>query len=134
VALTASGFTAGEEVSVFFDGEEIGTAVPDGDGEVRYTLRASGVEPGEYEVTVGRGDRIASATLTVTSASGPGTPGPGTPGPGTPAPGRSPNPGVGDGSSLADTGVDGAAIGGLTLLAMALLAAGGTVFLRRRLG
>lgn len=134
VALTASGFTAGEEVSVFFDGEEIGTAVPDGDGEVRYTLRASGVEPGEYEVTVGRGDRIASATLTVTAASGPGTPGPGTPGPGTPAPGQSPNPGAGDGSSLADTGVDGAAIGGLTLIAMALLAAGGTVFLRRRLG
>jgi hypothetical protein len=131
VALTARGFTAGDEVSVSFDGEEITTAVPDADGVVTSTLRVAGVEPGTYEVVVGRGDRVATAMLTVTAASEPG--GPGTPGPGTPGPGQPSNPGTGDGQSLADTGVDGAAVAGLVALAMALLAAG-VVVLRRRLG
>ncbi|WP_407361666.1 hypothetical protein [Microbacterium sp. LBN7] len=127
VLLTGSGFTPDQDVAVTFDGSPFGTVAANADGEVSYILRVPGVAPGAYPVTLAQGDLSAEATLTVTAASVPGTPGPGTPGPGT-GPGQS----GGDGDGLAVTGADAVLWTGIASIALALIAAGGLLLVRRR--
>ena len=120
VLITATGFTPDQEVAVHFDGSAVGTVMATAEGYVSYTLRMADVAPGAYPVTLTQGDLSAEATLTVTA---PGQPG----GPGTTAPGQS-----GGTGGLAATGADAGLWAGVAGVALALMAAGGLVLLRRR--
>ncbi|WP_435748489.1 LPXTG cell wall anchor domain-containing protein [Microbacterium sp. PMB16] len=120
VQLTGSGFTPNQPVTVTFDGDRVGEVVADAQGAIAYTLRVSGVAPGAYPVALTQGALSADVTLTVTAASQPGTPGPGT------------GPGQTDGGGLATTGTDAMLWTGIAAVALALIAAGGFLLVRRR--
>lgn len=126
VQLAGTGFTPGQAVAVLFDGQEVGAALADASGSVSFTLRRAGVAPGDHPIALTQGDLRSEAVLTVTAASQPGTPGPGTSNPGT--------PGQAGGTSggLAATGTDAGLWTGVAGAALALMAAGALIVVRRR--
>ena len=65
IAFSGSGFTAGETLSVLFDGDPVTTVTADDDGTFSGTLALEGVEPGEYQLQVAGDGATASVTVTV---------------------------------------------------------------------
>ncbi|MEV4776596.1 hypothetical protein [Microbacterium sp. LWH12-1.2] len=123
VLLTGTGFTPGQDVSVFFDGQEVGVVTANAAGHVSYTLRVANAAPGAHPVALVQGDRSSEVTLTVKAAAEPGNPG---------TPGNPTQPGDSDGGGLATTGADAGLWAGVAGVALALMAAGGLILIRRR--
>lgn len=72
-SFTGSGFAAGQTVAFTLDGQDVGTAIPDGAGSFTITLSTSPqIAPGSYTLAATQGERRASASFTITGGQGPG--------------------------------------------------------------
>ncbi len=133
VAVTASGFEPGEEISVtlFSDPVKLGALTADGDGGASDTFTipvsvAVGVH--RLELKGLTSERVASTEITVTEASD--TPTDGTDGTGSPTPGPQDSTGAAPSGNLAFTGSN---VFRVTLVALVAMVAGaGLLVLRRR--